>query len=150
MPGSRVVRISVMLAMTSTFFLVEIVVGYMTSSLALLADAFHMLSDVISMGVALYAIKLAKIQGGIPTNTYGWQRAEVLGALINGVFLLALCFTIILDALTRLIESTSTCTASFVCDFHLFTLHRCRQTNSPRHNGQRRSFHQCHWPVSVS
>lgn len=108
MAVSREARISMMLTMTSLFFIVEIVMGYVTSSLVLVADAFHMLSDVMSMAVALYAIQLAKIQGNIPTNTYGWQRAEVLGALINGVFLLALCFTIMLDAITRLIKPEGT------------------------------------------
>ncbi|KAF9930186.1 hypothetical protein FBU30_000786 [Linnemannia zychae] len=82
-------------------FLAEIIVGYITGSLALIADAFHMLSDVLSQIIALYAIRLAAKTKWEPTLSYGWQRAELLGALYNGVFLLALCFTILLDAIQR-------------------------------------------------
>lgn len=61
------------------------------------------MNDVFSLLVALWAIKLAKAKR---TNdyTYGWQRAEVLGALINGVFLLALCLSIFLEAIQRFFE----------------------------------------------
>ncbi|KAG0003087.1 hypothetical protein BGZ65_002049 [Modicella reniformis] len=82
-------------------FLAEIIVGYTTGSLALIADAFHMLSDILSQVIALYAIRLAAKTKWRPTLTYGWQRAELLGALYNGVFLLALCFSILLDAVER-------------------------------------------------
>ncbi|KAG0324236.1 hypothetical protein BG000_002295 [Podila horticola] len=82
-------------------FLAELIVGYKTGSLALIADAFHMLSDVLSQVIALYAIRLASKTEWQPTLSYGWQRAELLGALYNGVFLLALCFTIFLDAIER-------------------------------------------------
>jgi zinc transporter 1 len=61
------------------------------------------LNDVLSLLVALWAIKLAKAKSS-NDYTYGWQRAEVLGALINGVFLLALCFTIFLEAVQRFFE----------------------------------------------
>lgn len=78
--------------------------GYSVGSLALVADSFHMLNDVMSLVVALYAVKLS--QSGSekrdPRYSYGWQRAEILGALINGVFLLALCFSIFMEALERL------------------------------------------------
>ncbi|KAF9363576.1 hypothetical protein BGX34_003783 [Mortierella sp. NVP85] len=85
-------------------FLAELIVGYTTGSLALIADAFHMLSDVLSQIIALYAIRLAAKTKWKPSLSYGWQRAELLGALYNGVFLLALCFTIVLDALERFFE----------------------------------------------
>lgn len=54
--------------------------------------------------VALYAIKLAAKQTTSPKYSYGWQRAEILGALINGVFLLALCLSIFLEAIQRFFE----------------------------------------------
>ncbi len=50
-----------MLCFTSSYFVVEIVVGYLVNSLALIADSFHMLSDVLSMIVALYAIRVMLI-----------------------------------------------------------------------------------------
>jgi len=62
------------------------------------------LNDVFSLIVALYAIKLAARQTTSPKYSYGWQRAEILGALINGVFLLALCLSIFLEAIQRFVE----------------------------------------------
>ncbi|KAG0362198.1 cation efflux family-domain-containing protein [Gamsiella multidivaricata] len=94
-------RIILLLGLNIVVFLAEIIVGYKTGSLALIADAFHMLSDVLSQIIALYAIRLAAKTEWQPTLSYGWQRAELLGALYNGVFLLALCFSIILDAIER-------------------------------------------------
>lgn len=88
-----------MLVLTLIFFLLELVMGYSVGSIALIADAFHMLSDLLTLVVALYAIRLTARTGGHPHLTYGFQRAEILGALINGVFLLALCFTIILESI---------------------------------------------------
>ncbi|KAI5847388.1 cation efflux protein [Morchella snyderi] len=100
---SRSARIITLLVIDSLFFLLEIIVGYSVHSLALVADSFHMLNDVFSLLVALWAIKLAK-QKSTSSYTYGWQRAEVLGALINGVFLLALCLSIFLEAIQRFFE----------------------------------------------
>ncbi|KAG0643523.1 cation efflux protein [Tuber brumale] len=103
MAFSRSARIITLLVIDSLFFLLEIIVGYSVHSLALVADSFHMLNDVFSLLVALWAIKLAK-QKSTSSYTYGWQRAEVLGALINGVFLLALCLSIFLEAIQRFFE----------------------------------------------
>lgn len=61
------------------------------------------ISDVLSLIVALYTIKLATSPSS-SQNSYGWQRAEILGALINGVFLVALCVSIALEALGRIIS----------------------------------------------
>ncbi|KAF8424489.1 cation efflux protein [Tirmania nivea] len=100
MPLSRSTRIVTLLVIDSIFFFLEIGVGYTVHSLALVADSFHMLNDVFSLLVALWAIKLSR-QKSTSSYTYGWQRAEVLGALINGVFLLALCLSIFLEAIQR-------------------------------------------------
>ncbi|UZJ56223.1 hypothetical protein CBS101457_005543 [Exobasidium rhododendri] len=101
-------RIMTLLGIDVVFFLVEIIVGYSVGSLALVADSFHMLNDVMSLIVALYAVKLSTKgqEEKDPRYSYGWQRAEVLGALINGVFLLALCFSIFMEALERLFNVT--------------------------------------------
>ncbi len=65
------------------------------------------LNDVVSLIVALQALKLAESTTTSSSKySYGWQRAEVLGALINGVFLLALCFSIGLEAITRFFNAT--------------------------------------------
>ncbi|XP_020908742.1 zinc transporter 1 [Exaiptasia diaphana] len=96
-----------MLSLTSSFFLVEIVVGYATNSMALVADSFHMLSDVMSLIIGFVALRYSKRSQRTDRNTFGWQRAEVLGALINAVFLIALCFSILVESLKRLIEVES-------------------------------------------
>ncbi|RKP04589.1 hypothetical protein THASP1DRAFT_20967, partial [Thamnocephalis sphaerospora] len=101
MAFSRSARIIALLVLTTGYFFVELIVGYVAGSIALVADSFHMLSDVLSLIVALYAIRLAKRTNHGPRYSYGWQRAEVLGALVNGVFLLALCLTIYIEAIKR-------------------------------------------------
>uniref|UniRef100_A0A914VUY8 Solute carrier family 30 member 1 n=1 Tax=Plectus sambesii TaxID=2011161 RepID=A0A914VUY8_9BILA len=99
---SKSFRLSVMLGMTFGYFLVEIIVGYVNNSMALVADSFHMLSDVLALCIAFYCMKVAKRRS--QKNTFGWVRAEILGALVNAVFLLALCFSIFVEAIKRLLE----------------------------------------------
>ncbi|SLM34066.1 Cation efflux protein transmembrane domain [Lasallia pustulata] len=96
-------RIIVLLAIDSAFFLLELIVGYAVHSLALVADSFHMLNDVLSLCVGYWAVKVAN-QKTSSIYTYGWQRAETLGALVNGVFLVALCLSIFLEAIQRFVE----------------------------------------------
>ncbi|CAF1091014.1 unnamed protein product [Rotaria magnacalcarata] len=99
---TKTFRLLSMLSLTFMYFIVELVVGEITNSVALVADAFHMLSDVISLVIAIVAVRIAKRRSDI--NTYGWVRAEVVGANINTVFLLALCLTIVFDAIKRFIQ----------------------------------------------
>ncbi|KAI9789458.1 MAG: hypothetical protein M1816_006000 [Peltula sp. TS41687] len=97
-------RILILLAIDTVFFLVEITCGYAVHSLALVADSFHMLNDVLSLCVGLWAVKVAHQKPSSSSFTYGWQRAETLGALVNGVFLVALCLSIFLEAIQRFVE----------------------------------------------
>nr|XP_033795097.1 zinc transporter 1 [Geotrypetes seraphini] len=97
-------RLLCMLTLTFIFFLVEVVVSRITVSLAMLSDSFHMLSDVIALVVALIAVRFAEKTQSTKKNTFGWVRAEVMGALVNAVFLTALCFTIVLEAIERFTE----------------------------------------------
>ncbi|KAJ2455784.1 Zinc resistance conferring protein [Coemansia sp. RSA 2336] len=101
---SRSAKVSIMLFLSSTMFFVELVVGVVAGSITLVADSFHMLNDVLGMVIALWAILMAKSTKAVPNNTYGWQRAEILGALTNGVLLLGLCLTIYIDAIQRFIQ----------------------------------------------
>ncbi|KAG1864124.1 cation efflux protein [Suillus subalutaceus] len=98
---SRSGRITLLLIIDIIFFFIELIAGYAVGSLALVADSFHMLNDVISLVVALYAIKLSQQSANDSRYSYGWHRAEILAALVNGVFLLALCFSITMEALER-------------------------------------------------
>ncbi|KAG7005888.1 zinc/cadmium resistance protein [Physcia stellaris] len=104
MAPSKSTRIIILLAIDTAFFFLELIVGSAVSSLALIADSFHMLNDVLSLCVGLWAVKVANQKSNSKKYTYGWQRAETLGALVNGVFLVALCITIFVEALQRFVD----------------------------------------------
>jgi len=91
------------LALTASYTVVEVVGGYLTGSLALLADAVHMLSDNVALALALAAVWLAA-KPATPERTFGYKRAEVLAALANGVLLVALAIWIFVEAATRLAD----------------------------------------------
>jgi len=93
-------KLLIQIVLTASFMLAEFTVGYLANSLALISDSFHMLSDVISLCVGFYARRYGK-KASTSKMTYGWKRAEVVGALVNGVFLLALCLNIFLEAIKR-------------------------------------------------
>jgi cobalt-zinc-cadmium efflux system protein len=82
-------------------FVATVVGGVLADSLALLADAGHLASDVGAIGVGLLAARLAGV-APTPARTYGLQRSEVLGALANGVLLLVVAVLIVVEALSRL------------------------------------------------
>ena len=92
--------LGIALALTASYTVVEVVGGILTGSLALLADAVHMLSDNVALGVALFAVWLAR-RPATPERTYGYKRAEVLAALANGVALVALAIWIFVAAFQR-------------------------------------------------
>ncbi|ODQ45940.1 hypothetical protein PICMEDRAFT_34482 [Pichia membranifaciens NRRL Y-2026] len=102
--SKKEIKITTLLVIDTVFFLLEIIIGYTVNSLALIADSFHMLNDIISLIVALWAVNVAKNRSADAEYTYGWLRAEILGALINAVFLIALCFTILIEALQRMLS----------------------------------------------
>ncbi len=93
--STRALRLT--LALTATFTVVEVVGGFVTGSLALLADAAHMLSDNLSLAIALFAAWLAARPAG-PSRTFGYRRAEILAALFNGVTLVAISIWIFIEA----------------------------------------------------
>ncbi len=95
--------LALVLALTSTFTVAEVVGGLLTGSLALLADAGHMLSDNLSLGLALFAAWLAG-RPATPERSFGYQRAEILAALFNGVTLVAISLWIFIEAYSRLRE----------------------------------------------
>ncbi|KAI9371226.1 cation efflux protein [Aspergillus egyptiacus] len=74
-----------------------------------------MLNDVLSLCVGLWAVKVANRETTSKMYTYGWQRAETLGALVNGVFLIALCLSIFLEAIQRLVEPQEVKNPKLVC-----------------------------------
>lgn len=82
------------------FMIVEVIGGLYTGSLALLADAGHMLSDAIAMGLALFAFKIGE-KAASTSKTYGYKRFEILAAFLNGLTLLIISITIIWEAVQR-------------------------------------------------
>lgn len=121
----------VKLFFTGGYFFVELIWGLSVGSLALVADAMHMLSDVIALCVGFYAVHVGKRENGgkatfgqspvpllkrtslclstrcVLCTFVGWTRMEVVGGLMNGTFLLAICFTIFMEAIHRLTEDES-------------------------------------------
>ncbi|GAA34451.2 Zinc transporter 1 [Clonorchis sinensis] len=97
------VRLSSMLFLVAAYFLVELIVGYVIKSVALVADAFHMLSDLIALIIGIIATRIAKWPSS-SKNTFGWQRAEVMGGLINTVMLSTFCISILMEAIQRFVK----------------------------------------------
>lgn len=93
--------LGIALALTAAFTVVEVVGGIVSGSLALLADAVHMLSDNVALASALVAVWLATKPATLE-RSYGYKRAEVLAALANGVTLVALSVWIFVEAAMRL------------------------------------------------
>jgi cobalt-zinc-cadmium efflux system protein len=89
------------LCLIVAYMLVEVVAGVLASSLALLSDAAHMLTDAVALAVALIASRLAE-RPAKGAMTYGLGRAEILSAQANGVTLLVLGVLIVVDAVQRL------------------------------------------------
>ncbi len=88
------------LALASTVLVVEVVGGVLTNSLALLADAGHMVSDVLAVSLALFAIWMAN-RPATTQQTFGYQRAEVLAAAANGGILLLVAAYVFWQAALR-------------------------------------------------
>ncbi len=91
------------LIITVVFMLVEFFGGLWTNSLALLADAGHMLTDAAALALSLFAIWFIR-RPATPEKTYGYFRVEILAALLNGAGLLVIAFFILFESYERLIE----------------------------------------------
>ncbi len=95
-------RLSKALFLMGIFLIAEAVGGWATGSLALLADAGHMLTDVSGLGLALLAIRFAE-RPATPARTYGLYRAEILAALTNAVVLLGISLLVLVEAYRRFV-----------------------------------------------
>jgi cobalt-zinc-cadmium efflux system protein len=98
---SQVRKLRLALALTASFLVAEVVGGILSNSLALLADAGHMLTDVAALGLSLFVAWFSR-QKGNPQKTYGYLRWEILAAFINGTALLLISAWILWEALLRL------------------------------------------------
>lgn len=93
-------RLLTVLVLTALVLLIQAVGGFLTGSLALLADAGHLLTDVVGLGLALFAMKVAE-RPPTEERTYGYHRVEILAALANGAVLVGICFFILYEAAER-------------------------------------------------
>ncbi|MEF2148479.1 cation diffusion facilitator family transporter [Luteimonas sp. FXH3W] len=93
------------LLLTGTFLIAEVVGGLITNSLALLSDAAHMGTDVLALGISLFAVRLSR-RPADAKKTYGYARMEAIGALINGGMLFLVAGYILWEAFGRFQKST--------------------------------------------
>src|SRR2546423_1662582 len=95
--------LTIALGLIVAFMVAEVTVGAIASSLALLSDAAHMLTDAFALGLSLVAARLA-VRPAAGAMTYGLGRAEILSAQANGVTLLVLGLLIAYEAISRLVN----------------------------------------------
>src|SRR5436309_5040759 len=94
-------RLLAVLVVTAVFMVVEAVGGWISGSLALVADAGHMLTDVGALGLSLATAWLAR-RPADPSKTYGYVRWEILAALVNGAALLGIAAWVVFEAVGRM------------------------------------------------
>jgi cobalt-zinc-cadmium efflux system protein len=94
-------NLRIALVLTAVLLVVEVIGGFVSNSIALLADAGHMLTDVAALGLALFVAWFSK-QPGTPQKTFGYLRWEILAAFVNGATLLLISAWILWEAVIRL------------------------------------------------
>ncbi len=99
---TRVSRMLIAAGILTVFFVVELTTALLINSIALLADAGHMLTDLVAMFMGLTAVLLARHKSASAKRTYGWHRAEVFTAVANAVLLLFVAAFILYEAVERL------------------------------------------------
>ncbi|HEX7342071.1 MAG TPA: cation diffusion facilitator family transporter [Rhodanobacteraceae bacterium] len=95
--------LAIALAILLGFMLLELIVGLLASSLALISDAGHMLTDAGAIALSLAAMRLAR-RPAHGSYTFGWKRAEILSAQANGITLLLLALWFVIEAIRRLVH----------------------------------------------
>ena len=98
---TKIKKLKTVFVLVSFYFVVESIAGYYTGSLALLADAGHMLTDTFGIGLALFAAVYSK-RTATPKHTYGFYRTEILASLVNGLIVLLISCLIFYEGYRRL------------------------------------------------
>lgn len=101
--GKNKKQLVIVLTLTTTYLVAEVIGGIVTGSLALLADAGHMLTDAGGLALALTAIKFAE-RPATPERTYGYYRVEILAALANALILILISLYILYEAYRRFLD----------------------------------------------
>ena len=105
-PGSsNMKRVVIALILTGAFMVVEVVGGILSGSLALLADAGHMLTDTMALALAAVAFHVSK-RPADGRRTFGYQRFQIIAAFVNGLSLLVIVGWILFEAVRRFISPT--------------------------------------------
>ncbi|KAJ1157678.1 hypothetical protein NDU88_010382 [Pleurodeles waltl] len=100
-------RLVLMCFVSAILFVVEMAVGYIGNSLSLASDAFAVLSHLISMVIGLVGVRYSRVEWH-KRNTFGFPRADVVGAFGNSVFATALMFSILVEAIKRFVGPQKT------------------------------------------
>jgi cobalt-zinc-cadmium efflux system protein len=100
---SNMRRVQLALALTGTFMLVEVVGGILSGSLALLADAGHMLTDTMALALSAFAFRMSA-RPADKKRSYGYQRFQILAAFVNGLSLLVIVGWILFEAIQRILS----------------------------------------------
>ncbi len=128
-------KLFIVLALSGSFMVIEFLAGLYTKSLALMADAGHMLGDVAALGLASFAIWLSAKPAG-PSRTYGFHRSEILAALANSVILVVISIFVLLEAFQRFSQppevqsTTMLIVASLAICINLFSMRLLSQNSS--------------------
>ena len=96
-------RVQIALALTATFMLVEVVGGILSGSLALLADAGHMLTDTMALALTAFAFRMS-VRPADKKHSFGYQRFQIIAAFVNGLSLLLIVGWILIEAVRRFID----------------------------------------------
>jgi len=102
-PAAPDARLIVSLLLNLVITLLQVAGGFIANSLGLLSDAAHNLSDVVALGLSLWAVRLGR-RPATPTRTFAYKRAEILVALFNSAVLVAISVYIIVEAIDRLLH----------------------------------------------
>ena len=100
---SNIRRVQIALALTGTFMLVEVAGGILSGSLALLADAGHMLTDTMALALSAVAFRMSS-RPADAKRSYGYQRFQILAAFVNGLSLLVIVGWILVEAIQRMVQ----------------------------------------------
>lgn len=104
-------KLKLVLSFTSLYLLIEVIGGFRTGSLALLADAGHMVTDVAGLALSLFAIHMAE-RPASGSKTFGYYRTEILAALTNAVVLIGISLYILFEAYQRFLNPPQVATTA--------------------------------------
>jgi len=101
--SGSITRVQIALALTGTFMIVELIGGILSGSLALLADAGHMLTDTMALGLAAFAFRVSS-RPADSKRSFGYHRFQIIAAFVNGLSLLVIVAWILFEAIQRMID----------------------------------------------